>query len=219
MSYKVQKFANFDNLQELRTFLQKCIGPKGSYKFITTSGSQVRYCKSSHGLVSSILSEVQDPCVETILHLVKSHISHQLDFGLSLGSLTCDLILNGLEIDFTEIILPILEATKFPVPLDDLPMMLSFLTSTLPMPGFDSEQFVTKLLEAFLCYLPENMSQLDHFYIDLIVQNGTKNNIEIKSGFLYAVPDIDHPRDLRWTKYGQKDLNIILTDFQLKHNM
>ena len=219
MSYAVQKFANFDNLLELRTFFHKSIGPKGTYKFITTSGGQVRYCKSSHGLVSSILSEIQDPCVETVLHLVKSHISHQLDFGLSLGSLTCDLMLHGQGIDFTKILLPILEAVKFPVPLDDLPMMLSFLTSTLPMPGFDSEQFVTKVLEAFLTYVPENLSQLEHFSIDLIVQNGTKNDIEIKSGFLYSVPDIDHPKDLRWKKYGQKDLNVILIDFQLKQNM
>ena len=44
---------------------------------------------------TSLLTEITDPCAEAILYLIKSHLLKSLDFGLSLGSLTCDLILSS----------------------------------------------------------------------------------------------------------------------------
>ena len=60
---------------------------------------------------------------------------------------------------------------------------------------------------------------LDNFFIDFNIQSGPKDGVEIRQGFLYPVPEIDSVKDLRWSKYGQKGLKIILTDFQLKQNM
>ena len=114
MNYQVQPFVNHENLQELSEFFQKSIGPKGTYKFFTTSAGQTRVCKSSYGLVTSLISEMVDPCAETVLHLVKSHLGQNLDFGLILGSLTCDLILQSQEtVDFSAILVPILQKSQF----------------------------------------------------------------------------------------------------------
>ena len=220
MNYQVQPFVNFENLQELSEFFRKSIGPNGNYKFFTTSAGQTRLCKSSYGLVTSMISETKDPCAETVLHLVKSHIGRNLDFGLTLGSITCDLILHQpQEIDFVSTLLPILEQSRLFLALEDIQMMLSFLRSTLPIPGMKIEALITKILEAFLTHLPSDLSDLDDFFIDFVIQSGPRDGVEIKEGFMYAVPEIDEPKDLRWSKYGQKGLKIVLTDFQLKLNM
>ena len=221
MNYQVQPFVNQENLQELSEFFRKSIGPKGTYKFFITSAGQTRVCKSSYGLVTSMISEMVDPCAETVLHLVKSHIGQNLDFGLILGSLTCDLILHNQEMDFSGILLPILQKCQFSLALNDVQMMLSFLRSTLPLPGssMNTEDLITKLLEAFLTHLPNDLKDLNNFFIDFNIQSGPKDGVEIRQGFLYPVPEIDSVKDLRWSKYGQKGLKIILTDFQLKKNM
>ena len=222
MNYQVQPFVNHENLQELSEFFQKSIGPKGTYKFFTTSAGQTRVCKSSYGLVTSLISEMVDPCAETVLHLVKSHLGQNLDFGLILGSLTCDLILQSQEtVDFSAILVPILQKSQFSLALDDVQMMLSFLRSTLAMPGssMNIEALITKLLEAFLTHLPNDLKDLDKFFIDFNIQSGPKDGVEIRQGFLYPIPEIESAKDLRWSKYGQKGLKIILTDFQLKQNM
>ena len=78
------------NLTDLRKLFMTSLGPDGRLKILVTSSGQVRVTSTSDRIVSTISSEVlADPFAEAVVQLVRGHVATWGDFGLSLGTLTC----------------------------------------------------------------------------------------------------------------------------------
>lgn len=72
--YYVQPFLNVDNIRALGEFFRSALGPRGGLTLFVTSAGQMRVTSISQRLVASIQTEIQDPCAEAVLHLVKNHL-------------------------------------------------------------------------------------------------------------------------------------------------
>jgi hypothetical protein len=137
--FKVTPFLNVDNLHELRNFFLTSMGPNGSYKMIVTSGGQVRVTSTSVRITRSLLSEITDPCAEAILHLIQAHLYRGHDFGLSLGALTCDLVITSRSrsnvqmniFNLQEEIRHILLKSRLKIDISNIQQMLAMLKGTI----------------------------------------------------------------------------------------
>ena len=92
-SYTIQKFINTEHLQELGQLFRTALGRNGNFKMFETSVGHVTITRFSGRMVPFLMKIISDPCAEAILHVLKSHLEQYWDFGLSLGSLCCDLTL------------------------------------------------------------------------------------------------------------------------------
>ena len=92
-SFIIQKFINKEHLQELGHLFRTALGRNGNFKMFETSVGTVMLTRFSGRMVPYLMKIISDPCAEAILHVLKSHLEQHWDFGLSLGSLCCDLTL------------------------------------------------------------------------------------------------------------------------------
>ena len=216
--YSVQPFLNLDNIHHLAEFFRSCLGPKGSYKMFVTSAGQVRVTRLSSRIVASILSEIKDPCAEAILHLMKSHLSKSLDFGLSLGSLTCDLILsNNSEICFetaTKFLQTILQEEKIKIDICNIKHLMALVRSTGSQ--FCKHEFLgLRIIEAFIQSIPDSIYS-DPGQVDIRVETAKDFTASIQKGFFYSMPEIQCKSELRWSHPNGQPAKILLANLQLK---
>lgn len=216
--FSVLPFCNFDNLRDLKQFFDASIGPKGSCKMFVTSAGQVRVTNTSQRLVQSLHSELKDSCAEAILHLIKSHLSRNYDFGLSLGSLTCDLMLNScLELDIQHL-QDVAEHYKLHLDISNISVVLSLLQSTsrCSANNLTYKSHCLKILEAFLTSIPDELDEGKSFNLQLKVEPGNNQEEEanIEKGFLYSLPEIQTWKELNW-KPKKQPIKVLLANLQL----
>ena len=203
-----------ENLEELKQMFKSSMGYKGKHKMLVTSASQVRVTRTSQRLVQFLIGNVEDPCVESVLHLIKSQQS--MDFGLTLGLLTCDLILQKkMSKNVINQVQSILHSHKLKLDVNNLDHLLAFLTCSLKT---SNSKFPIKLVEAFLQSLPDDGHNfdLDNYFLELLVEHGASDSIYIRNGFLYPTPEIMAENELRWSKYGTSLHKMIILNLQLK---
>merc|ERR1712079_654742 len=192
--------------------------------FVTSAG-QVRVTNVSGRIVASLLTEINDPCAEAILHLIKSHLSKSLDFGLSLGSLTCDLLLSNEDLnskdDFFELasesIQNILQEEKMKLDICDINHLLALVRS-VGCQFFNDEFLFLKIIEVFIKSMPDNSQNHTPGQVNIQIEKGKDFTASVQKGFLYAMPEIQSLGELRWSKFNEQPIKILLSNIQLKEN-
>ena len=217
--YSFEPFVHEFNLEFLGDFFRRCIGPKATQKMFVTSANQVRITSSSHRITSAFLTEIQDPCVEFVLHLVKNH---SLDFGLMLGSLTSDLILSPRSIPLSdyEAAKSALEKFKLKVDISSVHQMISVIRAILVKLHKDlsTSSIPVNALEALLQSLPMENKDLAANYngVHLLVDSASCAKSYVEKGFMYAIPGIENLQELRWRKPQKASVKILLANLMLK---
>ena len=178
----VQPFVVKDNLKDLGDFFRSSLGRNGNFKMFVSTVGQVIVSRISPRIVSFLIKNISDSCSEAILHIVKSHVEQNLEFGLTLGSLCCDLTLNPCGfLTINDLI------SKFKLKLDtsNVQHVMTFLKSTTK--SRYEEKLCIKLLEGFLQSFPDCVTGIRYHALDIVVTSGGDKDAYIRYSFKYKI--------------------------------
>ena len=175
------------------------------------------------------------------MHLIRGHLATSGDFGLTLGSLVCDFIqIFCQEPDSTLIgdvtrmtrqtIGEVLEQNRVKIDVGNLSQMLSVIRTILISKPLlksgrtsksDKDIFLNrvsaKILEGFLQTIPKSGNI--EFDVNLNMEIGNGEEVEIRDGYIFSVPDI--PPEMEWhfrKLENNRKIRIIALNLQIKED-
>ncbi len=173
------------------------------------------------------------------MHLIRGHLETSGDFGLTVGSLVCDFIqILDQESDSTLIgyvtriirptIVEVLEQNLVKIDVGNLNQMLSVIRTILNSKPLlksgrrlEKKRFLNrvsaKILEGFLQTIP--LSGNIEFDLNLNIEIGNAEEVEIRDGYIFSVPDI--PPEIEWhfrKLENKREIRIIALNLQIKED-
>ncbi len=173
------------------------------------------------------------------MHLIRGHLATSGDFGLTLGVLVSDFIQifcqekdSRLISDVTKLVQQtigeVLEQNRIKIDVGNLNQMLSVIRTILnakPLlksgrtSNLDKESFLNrisaKILEGFLQTIPSTGNV--EFDLNLNVEIGNCEEVEIREGYIFPVPDIPPEMEWHFRKLDKnRKIRIIALNLQIK---
>ncbi len=244
--YSVVSFVNKENLSDLTNLFLTSLGPRGRLKIFVTSNGVVRVTSTSTRIVNSLITEICDPCCESILHLVKNHNANANDGGLLLGALVSGLVHNYSQIEnppplinlqvilfvgtfsvkshsclFQKQVATLLNEIKLRVDIGNINQMLAVLRTTMSSKPQVSKEIIRKGSIKLLEGLLETINDDDYNQgdLNLRVEQGLGDEISLEDGMIYPVPETQSFDELRWKKPSGRQIRILLLNCQLSHHL